>query len=357
MSTWRQRDRCRERLERLGRSSVRRDVLQREAIGELRVVGFERWCWPAADPETLVPGLGVADHDYGPLLSRALELEYAGGDYAAKDVVARRPRPVGSLNTDTKGDLARSSRWDEVLRPVGIGDTATVACRDAFGCWGWVDLHRDASDGPFSEDDLTLLADIAPVLGSALRTGVSDAGAANGLADPRAGIVVLDGELRLVSLTTAAREWMDLLPAAALFTQWDMLPPPVYPVGTLARVGRVDQARALVQTVTGRWVRIEAAPLIGDHREIALTLRAAAPAETLALLARAHGFTKRERELLVLLVAGMDTAAITKRLRISAHTVQDHLKLMFAKVRVHSRRELVAKLHGQLDDPDVAPNR
>lgn len=28
-----------------------------------------------ADPETLVPGVGVADHDYGPGLQRALELE------------------------------------------------------------------------------------------------------------------------------------------------------------------------------------------------------------------------------------------------------------------------------------------
>jgi DNA-binding NarL/FixJ family response regulator len=95
--------------------------------------------------------------------------------------------------------------------------------------------------------------------------------------------------------------------------------------------------------VDGRWVVIEAASLEGDGAaKIAVTLRAAAPAETFDLLCRAYALTHRERDVVGALVAGLDTRAVTERLVISRHTVQDHLKSVFQKVRVRSRRELLA---------------
>jgi hypothetical protein len=84
MATARDRTRCRERLERLSESSLDRESIQHEAIADLRrVIGFDRLCWPLADPEALVPlGVGVAEHDYGPAVGRSLELEYSGRDVA-----------------------------------------------------------------------------------------------------------------------------------------------------------------------------------------------------------------------------------------------------------------------------------
>jgi DNA-binding CsgD family transcriptional regulator len=156
-------------------------------------------------------------------------------------------------------------------------------------------------------------------------------------------VVVLDDELHPVSWTAGARSWIDALPMADVFALWDILPAVVYPVAALARADGSPRASALERAADGRWVQIEAAPLEGDDTgRIAVTLRGATPAETFDLLCRGYALTRRERQLVSALVAGLDTRALAERLCISRHTVQDHLKSVFAKVGVRSRRELVA---------------
>lgn len=353
MATARERDRCRERLARLGESSLDAQPIQREAIAELRrVIGFDRWCWPFADPQTLIPLSGVAEHDYGPAVARSLELEYSGVDFATMGALARRTVPVASLSAETGRDLARSPRWDEILRPVGIGDEAVLACRDAHGCWGWIKAYRDRGDPAFTEDDLELLAAVGPSLGAALRRRI-DGVARTATGPPSApGVIVLDRDLRAISWTSGARSWAEALPAASVFAAWGMLPAVVYPAAVRARSGGgANATHALERAVDGRWVKIEAAPLDGDDGgRIAVVLRGAAPAETFELRCRAYALTTRERQVVAALIAGDDTRAITHRLTISRHTVQDHLKSVFAKVGVRSRRELLARFSGSTEE-------
>jgi DNA-binding CsgD family transcriptional regulator len=346
MSAERDRSRTRERLERLSESGLDCDSLRLEAIKELqRTVGFDRWCWPLADPETLLPLSGLAEHDFGPAVPRSLELEYSGSDYAAKNFLARRGNAAGSLHTETEGDLARSPRWDEVMRPTGIGDMAAVACRDGLGCWGWIEAYRDSTDGPFDEHDLELLAAVGQCLGSALRRRVMPVGTASIPPASVPGMLVLDDALRLVSWTASARAWIDALPSAWLFAAWGMLPSVIYPAATLARSTEAGRSHALLRTVDGRWVTIEAARLEGEREgEIAIDLRAATRAETFQLLYRIYSLTHRERHVVEAVVAGLDTRGVARKLAISTYTVQDHLKSVFAKTEIHSRRELLATL-------------
>ena len=312
------------------------------------MVGFDRWCWPYADPRTLLPLDGIAEHDFGPHVWRALELEYSGGEFAAKHVLARSDESACSLGIETGGDLARSQRWDEVMRPVGIGDVATVACRDMLGCWGWIEAYRDDSDGVFEEEDLELLADVGDLLGGVLRRASVSSIEPSAVEAGGPGVVVLSPDLGVSSWTEPARGWIDALPAAALFASWGMLPPPVYPVATLSRSpGSAGDAQALQRAADGRWVMIEAAPLGGeDDGRIAVSFRRATPTETFDVLCRGHGLTRRERAVVAALLAGLDTRAVTTRLFISPHTVQDHLKSVFDKVGVHSRRELLTTFTG-----------
>ena len=84
----------------------------------------------------------------------------------------------------------------------------------------------------------------------------------------------------------------------------------------------------------------------GNEGEIAVTLRAASANETSRLLCRAYALTQREREVVAAIVDGLDTRAVSTRLFISQHTVQDHLKAVFDKTGVRSRRVLLARAVG-----------
>lgn len=230
------------------------------------------------------------------------------------------------------------------MRPTGIGDVAAVACRDGAGCWGWIEAFRDSSDRPFDKDDLDLLTAVGPVLGTALRRHAMPASGDVPPASPP-GMLVLDQELRLVSWTASARAWVDALPSARLFAAWGMLPSVVYPAATLARSVEAGRQHALLRAEDGRWVLIEAARLEGERDgDIAVTLRAATPDETFALLCRVYALSVRERDVVAALLAGLDTRGIAARLSISAYTVQDHLKSVFAKTGIHTRRGLLVTL-------------
>jgi DNA-binding CsgD family transcriptional regulator len=54
----------------------------------------------------------------------------------------------------------------------------------------------------------------------------------------------------------------------------------------------------------------------------------------------------REQQLLAQVVTGVDTREIAHRMLLSEHTVQDHLKSVFAKTAAHSRRSLLARVLG-----------
>ena len=56
-----------------------------------------------------------------------------------------------------------------------------------------------------------------------------------------------------------------------------------------------------------------------------------------------HGLTARERELLQLLVAEQTQKEIARTLNLSPHTVDTHLRNIYAKLHVHSRSGAVAK--------------
>jgi DNA-binding CsgD family transcriptional regulator len=62
------------------------------------------------------------------------------------------------------------------------------------------------------------------------------------------------------------------------------------------------------------------------------------------LLGRSSGLTMRETELLQRIATGGDTRSLAKQMHLSEHTVQDHLKSIFAKTGASSRRDLLVRV-------------
>jgi DNA-binding CsgD family transcriptional regulator len=210
---------------------------------------------------------------------------------------------------------------------------------------------RDSDDAVFDDDDARLLADLAPTLGTLLRRSLVDSWSEDGDdADaPPPGTLILDSELRATSWTPAFREWLSELPPIG--PDPAMLPPAVYEIASRA-LAAPDAATSLpnrvrIRTPRGRWSVIEGAPLEGaDPGHVAITVRAASSDEVFDVLCKAHDLTRRERQLAALMRGGLSTDQLAAALYISPYTVKDHLKAIFDKTGVRSRRELLWHLAG-----------
>jgi len=98
--------------------------------------------------------------------------------------------------------------------------------------------------------------------------------------------------------------------------------------------------------VTLRAARIGAAGPLPDDRDIAVTIEVTLPRERADVFARAYGLGAREREVLDHLVAGCTTREIASQIVLSEHTVNDHVKGIFAKTASSTRAQLVSRAIG-----------
>ena len=110
---------------------------------------------------------------------------------------------VTTLSVATGGDLRRDLCWQELLGPVGTGDSFFTPLIANGTCWGLLHAGRDNSSRWFSEDETAFLAELGPLLAGRLRDG------------PRAG--VLDDGPSTASGTIIVDRDCDLV-AARMFT-------------------------------------------------------------------------------------------------------------------------------------------
>jgi DNA-binding CsgD family transcriptional regulator len=336
----------------LSDSAVDVDSLRREAIAIVRsAIGFDRWCALLLDPDTLVASQGIGHNDFWAELPR-LNINGAGlSDVNSHSMLARSRDHVGVLSAATGGDLARSERWREILAPYGVGDELCCVVVDELGPWGDVRLFRDSDDAPFEAEDAQLMREVSALLARGLRRGAISPRVASAIAPAETGVLMLNADLNPCGTTDSARAWFAALSPPETPSP-DGIPSFVWAVvGRLLAIERGEDpggpARLRVRTGDGPWAMVEAARLDGADAGIAVSIRPAGVEDVLGLVSRASGLSPRERELVALLMEGLDTRDLAERLFISRHTVQDHLKSVFAKVGVRSRRELVSSVFAQ----------
>ena len=157
----------------------------------------------------------------------------------------------------------------------------------------------------------------------------------------RPGVVVLDEQMELVASTPEADA---LLPLIGHGSTRLPLPVSVYSVAAALADGRpaAERAGAGRDRRLAQPARLPAAS--PTETRIAVVVEPAEPQSTLGVLLAAYGLTARELDVARHVLRGDSTKAIANTLHISAHTVQDHLKSVFDKVGVRSRRDLVGRL-------------
>ena len=77
---------------------------------------------------------------------------------------------------------------------------------------------------------------------------------------------------------------------------------------------------------------------------MAVVLQPATIDQLLPAIAAWHEFTPRQLDVLHLLLQGHPVKQIARRLGLSPHTVEDHLKTLYRKTGTNSQQELIATL-------------
>lgn len=70
----------------------------------------------------------------------------------------------------------------------------------------------------------------------------------------------------------------------------------------------------------------------------------------------AYGLTEREQDVTRLVLGGWSTTAIAERLSVVPATIQQHLKSIFEKTDVRSRRDLTARVFFRHYEPRLRDN-
>ncbi|MFM2072598.1 MAG: hypothetical protein RLZZ623_2861 [Actinomycetota bacterium] len=310
-------------------------------IDELRqLVPFESFAWLLTDPTSEVGVAPIADVPCLPDLPRLIRLKYA----TELNRWTHQPRPIVRLHSATGGQLAQSLVWRELLADYDVRDVASIVFRDRFGCWAFLDLW---SSTVFTDEHANIVAGHVPAITAALRRCIlrTFARPANDSdRHPWAGpaLLVLTDQLEVQGQTADTDSYLRVL----VPPEGDRPPVPAgaYNVAAqlLANEAGVDDhpPAARVHLDGAEWLFFRAARIGAD---IAVSIEHASPTERLDLFRRSAGLTQREADLLELVATGADTRAIAKQMFISEHTVQDHLKAIFAKTDTTSRRDLLAR--------------
>ena len=329
-----------------------------EVIERLRgVVPFEAYCASTKDPASgfithaLSEEMGGADDIFW-----SLERLYFEHHQSVRRMVDIH-QSVALLSETTGGDLERSTRYAEYLRPLGLAYEMRGAFTSGGYLWGSMDLIRESGSPNFKPREANLLRHIAPHLGNGLKMAalrMQTHGEEGGTDVP--GVLTLDYRGRVIQHTPAAERWLrDLEDLGPGWREWEGLPRALRTVVlSLRRALSPERARdeqsvpsLRARARSGRWLTLygslsEATP---ERRvETVIIIEPTKPEELLPFSMTAYGLSPREEELVKLVVRGLSTRRISRTLFISEHTVQNHLRSVFEKVGVRSRGELVKRL-------------
>jgi DNA-binding CsgD family transcriptional regulator len=315
-------------------------------------------CYFTLDPASLL----ITSH-YNPFMPElpreSLAMEYYEDDVNKMSDVARSDSGLSTIHDATGGDPSGSARWRANMA-MGGDQELVAALRTRTGeVWGAVSLYREPDQPLFDAAEKKFVQQAAGHLAEGARRALLFGEATDPEGPQAPGLLVLTSDWKVESSTPGTEQWLADLPDAG----GSQLPAAVLTVAGQAlrsaehgeRPGEVAMARVLSRS--GRWVVLHGAALLsGADRRVAVIVEPAHPARITSLLMSAYELTERERDVTRLVLQGASTGDIATELSVSPHTVQQHLKSVFDKTGVRSRRDLVGKVFFSHYEPRLRDN-
>jgi DNA-binding CsgD family transcriptional regulator len=351
------------------------DKITRLSKQGLDMVAFWRACTPVladAVPHYMAPCCYTIDPASGLVTSHFQEgmpefpPEWIAMEYAEEDVnrlpdVGRSPSGVSTLYDATGGNPSSSPRWHANITYGGDQEMIAAIRTRSGDVWGALGLYRQPDRPLFDAYEQAFLAAISPLMAAAVRRALLIGESTDPEGPDAPGMIVLGSDWRPESMSPGVEEWLLDLPDGNLAASR-------LPTAVLAVAGRVarsapstdnpaEVAVARVLTRSGRWVVLHGVPLAAlDSQRVAVIVEPAHPSRIVPLLMSAYGLTEREQQLTRLILQGFSTIDIADRLVISEHTVQAHLRNIFTKTEVRTRRDLVTKIFFAHYEPRLRDN-
>lgn len=315
-------------------------------------------CWYTLDPASLL--VTSHFHDGMPEIPNEwLAQEYYEDDVNKLADVARSDRGISTLHEATGGDPTSSPRWHQNIAYGGDQELIAGLRTQAGHVWGALGLYREKGQALFDREEMAFIGAVARHLAEGARRALLVGEAMDPEGPDAPGLIVLSDEWEVESATPGVERWLSELPDGDA----GRLPSSVLSVAGRAlrtadhpdEPGEIAVSRVLSRS--GTWVVLHGASLVsGRSRRVAVIVEPAHPARISPLLMSAYGLTEREQDVTRLVLQGRSTVEIAECLVVSAHTVQQHLKSVFDKTGVRSRRDLVGKVFFSHYEPRVRDN-
>ena len=249
--------------------------------------------------------------------------------------------------------------YNLAMRPTGLNDALQLTVVENGRSLGLLHISRQSRDPAFTDRDRRLLKWIAPFVAHAQASGPPDG---RQVESEDRGLIIATpaGEIQYLSaqagrLIVMAQHPVLLSPAISFPGPGAALPPEVTRLcQNLVRIfedkppfaAPVCQLRNAWGVFTFRAYWLDQATGLGAPPRIGITVERLEPL-ALKLWRRAEELplSGREIEVCLLLALGKPRAEIAGRLGVSENTAINHCRNLYGKLGVHSRAELVDKLH------------